>query len=337
MPIRIGLMGFGRIGRNLFRSLLDRDDIQIAAISDTADHHGLAYLLQYDTILGRLPDTVRYHDGAIHTHGQAVPMLSEANPGSIDWQVYGVDVVVEAAGRSRTRAEAFEHVQSGAKCVILCAPPTDPPDLTVVMGINHHQLKPQHKVISNSSITTHCAAPLVRILNEAFGIEHLFFTSLHAYTNDLRLADVPAADLRCSRAAAENIIPTRLQAVGQLEYLFPDLRQSISGLSLNVPVPNGSLIDLVVVTRKPTSPRAANEVIQSAVQAHYTDIVEYAQDPIVSSDVKSNAHSCVFDSLATMALNPHMLKAIAWCDNGWGYVHRVADLISYMAHRGLLK
>jgi len=331
MSIRVGLMGFGRIGRNLFRILYERDDIQVTVISDIANHKNLEYLLKYDTILGRFPDAVSVTDGALFTYGRRVTMLSGREPGDVKWGELGVDVVVEATARYRSRAELAKHLAAGAKRVILCVPPTDEPDITVVMGVNDEQLTAEHRIISNASITAHCAAPIISIINEAFGIERLFFTTVHAYTNDQRLADVPAGDLRRSRAASENIIPTDTNAARVLEQMMPHLQGKITGLALNVPVANGSLVDMTMFTRAAVTKAAVNEVVRTGVAAKFPKYVEYAEDPIVSSDVKLSPYSSTFDSLATTTLGDRMVKTIAWYDNGWGYAHRVVDLIERLA------
>lgn len=331
MTTKVGLMGFGRIGRNLFRILYKRDDIQVTVISDIANHKNLEYLLKYDTILGRFPDAVSIADGGLFTYGKRVTMLSGREPGDVQWGELGVDVVVEATARYRSRAELKKHLDAGAKRVILCVPPTDEPDITVVMGVNDKQLRAEHRIISNASITAHCAAPIISIVDGAFGIERMFFTTVHAYTNDQRLADVPAGDLRRSRAASENIIPTDTNAARVLERMMPHLHGKITGLALNVPVSNGSLVDMTMFTRAAVTKVAVNEVVRTGVAAKFPKYVEYATDPIVSSDVKLSPYSSTFDSLATTTLGDHMVKTIAWYDNGWGYAHRVVDLIERLA------
>jgi len=258
-------------------------------------------------------------------------MLAGREPGDVKWGELGVDVVVEATARYRSRAELTKHLNAGAKRVILCVPPTDEPDITVVMGVNDDQLKTDHRIISNASITAHCAAPIIAIINEAFGIERLFFTTVHAYTNDQRLADVPAGDLRRSRAASENIIPTDTNAARVLEQMMPHLHGKITGLALNVPVANGSLVDMTFFTRAAVTKAAVNEAVRTGVAAKFPKYVEYAEDPIVSSDVKLSPYSSTFDSLATTTLGERMVKTIAWYDNGWGYAHRVIDLIERLA------
>jgi glyceraldehyde 3-phosphate dehydrogenase len=331
MTTKVGLMGFGRIGRNLFRILYKRDDIQVTAVSDVADHKNLEYLLKYDTIMGRFPDAVSVSNGALYTYGRQVKMLSGREPGDVNWGELGVDVVVEATARYRSRSELKKHLDAGAKRVILCVPPVDEPDITVVMGVNDKQLKAEHRIISNGSVTAHCAAPIISIIDDAFGIERMFFTTVHAYTNDQRLADVPAGDLRRSRAASENIIPTDTNAARVLEQMMPHLEGKITGLALNVPVPNGSLVDMTMFTRAAITKAAVNEVVRTGIAAKFPKYVEYAQDPIVSSDVKMSPYSSTYDSLATTLLGEHMVKTIAWYDNGWGYAHRVVDLIERLA------
>ena len=324
---RIGLMGFGRIGRNLFHLLYRRDDIELVAISDVAAHEGLAYLLRYDTLLGRFPDPVSLKDDNLYVAGRQFKMLSGAEPGDVDWSALGVDVVIEATSQYRSCETMRAHLARGAKRVILCAPPTDAPDITVVMGVNDDRLSLDHRIISNASVTAHCAAPIIKIVARAFGIERLFLNTVHAYTNAQHLADVPAHELRLSRAATENIIPTDTNAGAMLMTLFPELDHRVKSLAMSVPVPNGSLVDMVMFTAKPADAVAVNEVVRTAVAADYERYVEYAIDPIVSSDVKMNPHSSIFDSLATLSLGERTVKTIAWYDNGWGYAHRVLDLV----------
>jgi len=331
MAVKVGLMGFGRIGRNLFRILYKRDDIRVIAISDIANHKSLEYLLKYDTIMGRFPDAVSVTDGALHTYGRRVAMISGREPGDVKWDELGVDVVVEATARYRSRAELQKHLDAGAKRVILCVPAVDEPDITVVMGVNDGNLKAEHRIISNASVTAHCAAPIITIIDGAFGIERMFFTTVHAYTNDQRLADVPAGDLRRSRAASENIIPTDTNVDRLLERMMPHLKGKITGMALNVPVSNGSLVDMTMFTREPVTKTSVNEVVRTGIAAKFSKYVEYAQDPIVSSDVKLSPYSSTYDSLATTILGEHMVKIIAWYDNGWGYAHRVVDLIERLA------
>jgi glyceraldehyde 3-phosphate dehydrogenase len=327
--VGIGLMGFGRIGRNLFRILYQSQAIRLRAISDIADHKALEYLLRFDTILGPFPDEVSVKEEHLYVAGRQIPMLSEKEPGDVPWGDLGVDVVIEATARKWSRRQLERHLERGAKRVILCAPPQDPPDITVVMGVNDDQLKPEHRIVSNGSCTAHCAAPIVKVLHEAFGIQRAFLSTVHAYTNQQRLADVPSEDKRRGRAAAENIIPQTTDAALMVSSLIPAMQGRISGGSMNVPVPNGSVVDLVCWHEKPVTAIAINEVVRTAAStAKWHDIIEYEDDPIVSSDIIRSPYSTTFDSLATMVMGERVSKTLSWYDNGWGYAHRVVDLIN---------
>lgn len=328
-PHRIALMGFGRVGRNLFRILHRRDDLRVVAISDTADHEALEYLLRFDTLFGRFPDEISVTGGKLYAGGRRVEMLSAAAPGDADWGALGVDTVVEATASPRRRALIERHLERGAERVILCVPLTDePPDLTVVMGVNDDKLRPEHRLVSNASCTAHCAAPVLLLLDDAFGIERAFLTTTHAYTNQHRLADVPAEDPRRGRAAAENIIPQETNAAEVIEHLLPRLAGRLTGASFNVPVPNGSVVDMVCWHREPVGVAAINELVRTAAGSErWRGIVGYEDEPIVSSDIIRSSFSSTFDALATMVLGDKMSKTLAWYDNGWGYAHRVVDLI----------
>lgn len=327
-PIRVGLAGFGRIGRNLFRILYDNPEVRIGAISDTADHAALEYLIRFDTIFGPFPEELSVKEGNLYVHGQQIPMFSGQRPGDVPWGDLGIDVVVEATGRQRSREELEGHLEAGAKAVILCAPPKDPPDITIVMGVNDRDLRSEDRIISNASCTAHCAAPVIKILHEAFGIEKAFLNTVHAYTNQQRLADVPAKDPRRGRAAAENIIPQRTNSAQMIMGLIPALEGRVTGEAMNVPVPNGSCVDLVCWHEKPVTPTAVNEVIRTAASSNrWAGILHFEDDPIVSSDIIRSPYSSTFDSLATMVLRDRVSKTLSWYDNGWGYSHRVVDLI----------
>ena len=327
--VGIGLMGFGRIGRNLFRILYQSQDIRLRAISDVADHKALEYLLRFDTILGQFPDEVSVKENNLYVAGRQVPMLSEAEPGDVPWGDLGVDVVIEATARKWTREQLEKHFQRGAKRVILCAPSQDPPDITVVMGVNDDRLTGEHRIVSNGSCTAHCAAPIVKILHDAFGIRRSFLSTVHAYTNQQRLADVPAEDKRTGRAAAENIIPQETDAALMVSALIPEIDGRISGGSMNVPVPNGSVVDLVCWHEKPVTATAVNEVIRTAASTDkWREIIDYEEEPIVSSDIIRSPYSATFDAQATMVMGGDVSKTLAWYDNGWGYAHRVVDLIN---------
>ncbi len=328
MATTIGLMGFGRIGRNLFRILYQSKDIKLAAISDIADHKALEYLLRFDTILGPFPDEVSIREGNLYVVGRQIPMLSEKEPGDVPWGDLGVDIVVEATARHRSREDFERHLEQGARRVILCVPQKTPPDITVVMGVNDDQLKPEHRIVSNGSCTAHCAAPVVKILHEAFGIHRAFLSTVHAYTNQQRLADVPSEDKRRGRAAAENIIPQETNAAQVVSELIPEMAGRLSGASMNVPVPNGSVVDLVCWHEKKVTTVAINEVMRTAAASdQWRGILNYEDDPIVSSDIIRSTYSSTFDSMATMVQKENVSKTLAWYDNGWGYAHRVVDLI----------
>jgi len=330
-PIRVGLMGFGRIGRNLFRILYDRDDIQLAAISDIADHKSLEYLLRFDTILGRFPEEVSIQGGNLYVVGRQIPMLSAEGPGDISWSALGVDIVIEATARQRPREQLMRHLERGAKRVIMCVPPEDPPDITVVMGVNDDRLKPEHRIVSNGSCTAHCVAPVLKILHGAFGIRRAFLGTAHAYTNNQRLADVPSEDPRRGRAAAENIIPQETNSAQVVMELIPELQGRLTGSAMNVPVPNGSVVDLVCWHDKPVTKESINEVMRTAAASHWKRYLDYEDEPIVSSDIVRSPYSSTFDSVATMVLGDKVSKTLAWYDNGWGYAHRVVDLIQCLA------
>lgn len=330
MPIGIGLMGLGRIGRNIFRILYKSQDLRIQAISDVADPAALAYLLRFDTILGRFPDELSLRDGHLYTAGRQVEMFQEEKGAGTTppWGDLGVEVVVEATSKFRTRAQVERHLEAGARRVILCSPPADPPDLTVVFGVNEDKLRPEHRIVSNASSTANAAAPLLRILSEAFGVERAFLTTVHAFSNQQRLADVPADDPRRGRAAGENIIPQETNSAEVVMGLLPELQGKVTGLAINVPVPNGSVVDLVCWHERPVTVESINEVVRSAAgSSRWREVLAYEDDPIVSSDILLSAYSGTFDSLATMVLGKNVSKTLTWFDNGWGYAHRVVDLI----------
>ncbi|HEX6900648.1 MAG TPA: glyceraldehyde 3-phosphate dehydrogenase NAD-binding domain-containing protein [Thermoanaerobaculia bacterium] len=330
MPTGIGLMGLGRIGRNIFRILYKNEDLRLEAVSDVADPAALAYLLRFDTILGRFPDEVSIRDGHLYVAGRQVKMITEEKGAQTTppWGDLGVDVVIEATSKYRTRAEAERHLAAGAKRVILCSPPAEPPDVTIVQGVNEEQLRPEHRIVSNASCTAHAAGPVLEILNDAFGIERAFLTTVHAFTNQQRLADVPADDPRRGRAAGENIIPQETNSAEVLIELEPRFKGKLTAHSMNVPVPNGSVVDLVCWHERPITVEAVNEVMRTAIATdRFEEVLYYEDDPIVSSDILLTPYSGVYDSLATMALGSHVSKTLTWFDNGWGYAHRVVDLL----------
>ena len=332
MSVRVGIMGFGRIGRNAFR-IIQRDHprIEVAAIVDIADPKALEYLLRFDTVHGPFSEPISVKGNAMYHRGRQIRMVTAKEPGDVDWGELGVEIVVEATGAYRYREQLERHLEKGARKVILTVPPRDEIDAVIVSGVNDHILTAGHRIISTGSCTANCLAPIARVLNDAFGIEKGFMTTVHAYTNDQRLADVPHEDLRRSRAAAQNIIPAATWSPMAVERILPELAGRLDGLAVNVPVPDGSTIDLVTVMRRTVTAEEVNEVVKSAAGSTYKRIIEYATEPIVSSDVIGNSHSAVFDSLATSVLGGDMLKTISWYDNGWGYATRVVELVEKLA------
>jgi glyceraldehyde 3-phosphate dehydrogenase len=325
--IRLAINGFGRIGRSVFRLLADREDIKVVAINDLADNETLSYLLKYDTVMGRFPGTVETR-GTIMTAGkQEVEMLEEPDPSRLPWKEMDVAIVIESTGRFRRRAQIEQHLEAGADKVILTVPAKDDIDATVVLGVNDEVLKPEHRIVSNASCTTNCLAPLAKVLHESFGIQKGFMTTVHAYTNDQRLADVPHSDFRRSRAATENIIPTTTGAARAVGKVLPVLEGRLDGMAMRVPVPDGSTVDLVVCLEEEVTVESLNAAVKTAAHGPLKDILEYHEDPIVSSDIIGNPHSSIFDSLATHVLGGKFAKTISWYDNEWGYACRVVDLI----------
>ena len=330
MTLSVGIRGLGRIGRNLFRLLYARDDVRIAGISEIADPAGIEYLLRFDTTLGRFPDEISVREGNIYVAGKQIPLLSEKDGAQTPWGQLGVDTLLEATSRPRTRQELARHLEAGAKRVISLAPPdpADPPDAVAVMGLNDDLLSSAHKIVSNASSTVHCVAPILKILGEAFGIRRAMFTTVHSYTSQHRLADVPAEDKRRGRAAAENIIPQASRSPAMLVDLLPELDGKITGSAMSVPVRNGSLVDLVCWHERKISKTALNEVVRTAAATHrWSRYLKFEVEPIVSSDVAHTPYSSVYDSLATMAMGESVSKTVSWFDSGYGYAYRALDLL----------
>ncbi|MDM7914259.1 MAG: type I glyceraldehyde-3-phosphate dehydrogenase [Candidatus Eisenbacteria bacterium] len=332
MSVRVGIMGFGRIGRNAFRIITQsHPGIEVVAIVDVADPKALEYLLRFDTVHGPFTESFSVKGDAMYHRGRQIRMLTKREPGEVDWKALGVEIVIEATGKYRYRAQLEKHLEAGAKKVILTVPPRDDLDAVIVSGVNDYILTASHRIVSTGSCTSNCLAPIARVLNDAFGIEKGFMTTVHAYTNDQRLADVPHEDLRRSRAAAENIIPTTTWSPLAVERILPELAGKLDGIAVNVPVPDGSTIDLVTLMKRPVTPEEVNEVVKSAAESTYRRVIEYATEPIVSSDVIGNSHSAIFDSLSTSVLGGDLLKTISWYDNGWGYATRVVELVEKLA------
>ncbi len=334
MSVKIGINGFGRIGRSVFRILSDRSDVEVAGINDLFENQQLVYLLKYDSVMGVFPKEVTADDDFMYVDGRKIAMTAEKDPAKIPWGDLGVDIVIESTGVF-TKKEALEkHLQGGARKVILTVPAKDEIDATIVVGVNDDTLKPEHRLVSNASCTTNCLAPIAKILHERFGIEEGFITTVHAYTNDQRLADVPHKDFRRSRAATQNIIPTTTGAARAVGKVLPQLKGKLDGMAIRVPVPDGSIVDLVAKLGKTPSAEEVNAAVREAAAGPLADIVEYSEVPLVSTDIIGNPHSSIFDALSTRAAGDGYVKVIAWYDNEWGYSNRVVDLIDRMVAVG---
>jgi len=331
MATSVGIMGFGRIGRNVFRILDAQQEIEVAAIVDIAKPAALAYLLKFDTVHGRFPGTVEAGPESMTIRGRPIRVLERRAPGDVDWAELGVDIVIEASTKYRTRAELRRHLDCGARRVILTTPPRDEVDALVVMGVNDAILTHESRIVSNASCTANALAPICKILHEAFGIERAMMTTVHAYTNQQRLADVPHSELRRSRAAAENIIPTGTYSTRVVERILPELAGRLDGMALCVPVPDGSCVDLVAALGRTVTAEEVNARVRAAAAGPLANIVEYTEDPVVSSDVIGNPHSALFDGLSTQVLGGNLVKTVTWYDNGWGYATRVVELIRRLA------
>ncbi|CAM5365763.1 type I glyceraldehyde-3-phosphate dehydrogenase [Streptomyces aurantiogriseus] len=331
MTIRVGINGFGRIGRNYFRALLEQGaDIEIVAVNDLGDTATTAHLLKYDTILGRLKQEVSHTADTITVDGRTIKVLSERNPADIPWGELGVDVVIESTGIFTKKADAEKHLAGGAKKVIISAPATDE-DVTIVMGVNQDKYDAaNHHVISNASCTTNCVAPMAKVLDENFGIVKGLMTTVHAYTNDQRILDFPHKDLRRARAAAENIIPTTTGAAKATALVLPQLKGKLDGIAMRVPVPTGSVTDLVLELGREVTKEEVNAAFQKAAEGELKGILEYTEDPIVSSDIVNAPASCTFDSSLTMVQEGKNVKVIGWYDNEWGYSNRLVDLTVFV-------
>jgi len=334
MSVKIGINGFGRIGRSVFRVLSGRDDIQVVAINDLFENEQLVYLLKYDTVMGVFEKEVSADADSMFVDGQKITMTAERDPAKIPWGKLGVDIVIESTGVFTQKEQIQKHLDAGAKKVILTVPAKGDIDATIVMGVNDDTLRPEHRLVSNASCTTNCLAPVAKILDERFGLEEGFMTTVHAYTNDQRLADVPHKDLRRSRAATQNIIPTTTGAARTVGKVLPQLKGKLDGMAMRVPVPDGSIVDLVARLRERPDAAAVNAAVREAAEGALKAIVEYSEVPLVSSDIIGNPHSSVFDALSTQATGDGYVKVVAWYDNEWGYSNRVVDLIDRMVAVG---
>jgi len=330
MPLRVGINGFGRIGRNVFRAAQEQGaDIEWVAVNDLTDAKTLAHLLKYDSILGPYPGTVEVSDGGLRVDGKELKVLAERDPGALPWGDLGVDVVIESTGFFTKREDAAKHLAGGAKKVIISAPATGP-DATVVLGVNFDEVydKASHDVISNASCTTNCLAPVAKVLNDTVGIDHGLMTTIHAYTADQRLQDMPHSDLRRARAAALNLIPASTGAAKAIGLVIPELNGKLHGFAVRAPVPTGSVVDLTVVAKRETSVEEVNGALKAAAESgSLKGYLAYTEDPIVSTDIVKSPFSSIVDAQLTSVMQGTMVKVVAWYDNEWGYSNRVVDLV----------
>ncbi len=341
MAIKVGINGFGRIGRSFFRACMDNPDIDVVAINDLTGANTLAHLLKHDSVHGVLKKNVVAEDGSISVDGKEVKVLSEKDPANIPWGDLGVDIVIESTGIFRDREKASLHLKAGAKKVIISAPAKNP-DATLVLGVNEESYDPkQHSIVSNASCTTNCLAPTVKVLMDSFGVKRGYMVTVHAYTNDQRLLDLPHKDMRRARAAATNIIPTTTGAAKAIGEVIPELKGKLDGTSRRVPVSDGSLVDLTVVLDKPVSVQDINESFKEASERYkgsgkryLAEILEYTEEPLVSTDIIGNPHSAIFDAQLTQVIED-MAHVVAWYDNEWGYSCRLRDLVVFMAEKGI--
>jgi glyceraldehyde 3-phosphate dehydrogenase len=327
--IRVGINGFGRIGRNFFRATLERGgDFELVAANDIGDTKTMAHLLKHDSVLGTLDLPVEAGDGFIRVGDHEIKFVSERDPGQLPWSELGIDVAIESTGLFTDRESAQKHLDAGAKKVVISAPATDP-DFTVVLGVNDREYDPEkHNIISNASCTTNCVAPLAKVLHEAYTIERGFMTTIHAYTNDQRTLDLPHPDLRRARAAAINLIPTSTGAARAIGLVLPDLKGKVDGMSMRAPVPTGSIVDLVVQVTKETNRDQVNELFRSlGDNGDFAGILQFSDEPLVSTDIIHSSYSAIFDSGLTM-VNGNLVKVFGWYDNEWGYSCRLVDLVA---------
>ena len=329
--MRVAINGFGRIGRSVFRILNAKKDVDIVAINDIFDKAALTYLLKYDTVMGRFPEDVTLEGDILKTESQSVKLLAETDPSSLPWAEMEVDFVIESTGIFRKKSELENHISAGAKRVVLTVPAKDEIDYTVVLGVNDAGLKPEHKIISNASCTTNCLAPMAMVLNNEFGIELGVINTIHAYTNDQRLADVPHSDWRRSRAAAENVIPTTTGAARAVGRVLPELNGKLDGIAMRVPVPDGSVVDFNIRLKQDVTIEQINQAVYEASNnGPLKNILEYSTLPVVSTDIIGNPHSSIFDAPFTRVVDGNFVKTLNWYDNEWGYSNRVADLLDIL-------
>ncbi len=333
--VKLGINGFGRIGRNVFRAALNNPNVEVVAVNDLTDANMLAHLLKYDSIHGTLNAEVSVKENTLVVNGKEIKVLAERDPANLGWGNLGVDIVVESTGRFTSRDDAAKHLEAGAKKVIISAPASNE-DITLVMGVNEDQYDASsHHVISNASCTTNCLAPFAKVLNDKFGITKGMMTTIHSYTNDQQILDLPHKDYRRARAAAENIIPTTTGAAKAVSLVLPELKGKLNGMAVRVPTPNVSLVDLVAELEKEVTVEEINAAFKEAAEGTMKGILAYSEEPLVSIDYNGDPHSSTIDALSTMVLEGNMVKVISWYDNESGYSHRVVDLAEYIVNKGL--
>ncbi len=330
MAVKVGINGFGRIGRNFFRASMNQSDFEIVAINDLTDAKTLAHLLKYDSVHGIFSADVKASDDAIIVNGKTIKITAIKDPSQLPWKDLGVDFVIESTGVFRDRASASKHLEAGASWVIISAPAKEP-DITVCLGVNEDKLDPAtHKIISNASCTTNCLAPLAKVLKDEFGIVRGLMTTIHSYTNDQRILDLPHKDLRRARAAAMNMIPTTTGAAKAVGLVLPELQGKLDGMAIRVPTPNVSVVDLVAELAKDVTADEINAALKAAAEGKMKGILEYSEEPLVSMDLNGNDHSSIVDATVTKVIEKRMVKVLAWYDNEWGYSSRLRDLIQYI-------
>jgi len=333
MPVKVGINGFGRIGRNITRTAIDDRDIEIVAVNDITDAKTLAHLLKYDSILGNLPHKVTHTEDSISVEGKSFKVFKTKDPAQLDWSSVGAQIVIESTGLFTSGPDAAKHLRGPVKKVIISAPATDP-DLTVVLGVNEKTYDPaRHNIISNASCTTNCLAPVARIIQDQFGIIAGTMTTIHSYTNDQRLLDLPHKDLRRARAAAINMIPASTGAAKALHLVIPELKGKLDGYAMRVPTPNVSVVDLTVMVQKATNVEAVNSALRAAAEGPMKGILAYTEEELVSADFKGNPHSSIVDAGYTKVVANNCVKVLAWYDNEWGYSCRCRDLVKFLAAR----
>lgn len=330
MAVKVGINGFGRIGRLVFRRCLELGGIDFVGINDLTDAKTLAHLLKYDSVHGKFNGTVEVDGTDLIVNGDRIKITAEKDPTKLNWGALGTDVVIEATGVFASKEQCMTHIQAGAKKVILTVPAKGEIDATVVMGVNDSVLTGAEQVVSNASCTTNCLAPMVKVLNDTFGVEKGYMTTVHSYTNDQRTLDLPHKDLRRARAAAVSIIPTTTGAAKTVGKVIPELKGKLDGFSLRVPTPDGSITDFVCTLKKDVTVEEVNAAMKAAAEGAMKGVLEYTEDPIVSADIIHNSHSCIFDALSTM-VNGNLVKVVGWYDNEWGYSCRVVDLLKKIA------